>query len=112
MKRDLKKDLEIFYMTVNKSRDDEDMKQEIRLNTVRRLFSYLKPYRGEVIGALVLMGLVVSVELLNPYFIKTGIDVYIRNKDWAGLLMLGGGMIALNAAAMVFTRKGSASWLP
>lgn len=91
-------------MPVNLSRDDEDMKQEIRLNTVRRLFTYLKPYRCEVVKALLLMGLVVSVDLLNPYFIKIGIDDFIAAGNWQGLLLLGGCMIALNGAAMVFTR--------
>ncbi|MFA6736173.1 ABC transporter ATP-binding protein [Candidatus Nomurabacteria bacterium] len=91
-------------MPVNLSRDDEDMKQEIRLNTVRRLFTYLKPYRCEVVKALLLMGLVVSVDLLNPYFIKIGIDDFIATGNWQGLLLLGGCMIALNGAAMVFTR--------
>ncbi|MDD4327192.1 MAG: ABC transporter ATP-binding protein, partial [Eubacteriales bacterium] len=91
-------------MPVNLSRDDEDMKQEIRLNTVRRLFTYLKPYRCEVVKALLLMGLVVSVDLLNPYFIKIGIDDFIAAGNWQGLLLLGGCMIALNGAAMIFTR--------
>lgn len=91
-------------MPVNLSRDDEDMKQEIRLNTVRRLFTYLKPYRCEVVKALLLMGLVVSVDLLNPYFIKIGIDDFIADGNWQGLLLLGGCMIALNGAAMIFTR--------
>ncbi len=92
-------------MSVNVSREDEEMRQGIRLNTVRRLFSYLKPYTKDVVRALLLMGAIVSVELLNPYFLKVGIDDFIRQKNWAGLLVLGALMVALNAGAMFFTKK-------
>ncbi|MHB8963767.1 MAG: ABC transporter ATP-binding protein [Saccharofermentanales bacterium] len=92
-------------MPINNFKDDEEMKQGIRLGTVARLFTYLKPYRADVIRTLLLMGAVITVELLNPYFMKVGIDEFIRDGDWRGLLLLGAGMLALNAAALVCTRK-------
>lgn len=81
------------------------MKQEIKLGTIARLFSYIKPFKMKAAITLLLMGAVITVELLNPYFLKIGIDDYISKGNWQGLLILGGGLLLLNAAAMLCTRK-------
>ena len=50
------------------------------------------------------MAVVIIVELLNPYFLKVGIDKYIKNGEGKELLVLGGVMILLNGAAMICSR--------
>lgn len=92
-------------MPINNFRDDEEMKQKINLTTIIRLFSYLKPYKLPVAKTLVLMGIVIAIELFNPYFLKLGIDRFIKNGDWRGLLMLGGVMIVVNALAMLCAKQ-------
>ncbi len=92
-------------MPISNFKDDEEMKQEIRAGTIARLFSYLKPFKPEAARALLLMGAVIAVDLLNPYFLKVGIDDFIRQGNWKGLLLVGAGVLALNAGAMLCTRR-------
>lgn len=92
-------------MPINNFKDDEDMKQDIRFSTIIRLFSYLKPYRSVAIKTMLLMAVVIFVDLLNPYFMKVGIDDFIRKGNWKGLLLLGGAVLALNAVSMICTRR-------
>ncbi|MHB1483801.1 MAG: ABC transporter ATP-binding protein [Saccharofermentanales bacterium] len=92
-------------MPINNFKDDEEMKQDIRFSTIFRLFSYLKPYRSTAVRTMLLMAVVIFIDLLNPYFMKVGIDDFIRKGDWKGLLILGAAVLALNAASMFCTRK-------
>ncbi|MDQ2085700.1 ABC transporter ATP-binding protein [Herbivorax sp. ANBcel31] len=88
-------------MPVNNFRKDENLKETVNIKVVMRLFSYLKPYIRTVIKVLILIGIVIFVELLNPYFMKVGIDTYISNSDVKGLLILGSIMAFANFAAMI-----------
>jgi ATP-binding cassette, subfamily B, multidrug efflux pump len=92
-------------MPINNFKDDEEMKQKINMTTILRLFSYLKPYMLPVVKTLFLMGIVIAIELVNPYFLKLSIDQFIKNADWIGLLQLGGVMIVVNAVAMLCAKK-------
>ena len=91
-------------MPINNFKEDEILKESLNLDIIKRLLSYLKPYGGAVTRTLSLMAVVIAVELLNPYFLKVGIDKYIKEGDWKNLLILGGGMILLNAVAMICSR--------
>lgn len=88
-------------MPVNNFRKDETLKETVNIKVVIRLFSYLRPYILRVLNVLFLIGMVILVELLNPYFIKVGIDKYIANSNVKGLLILGGIMAFANVVAMV-----------
>lgn len=89
-------------MTVNK---DDKITQKSNIEIIMRLFAYLKPYKLEIAETLFLMSIVIAVELLNPYFMKRGIDEYIVQKDIKGLFLLGGIMIIANILALVCSRK-------
>ncbi len=91
-------------MPINNFREDEVMKEEINFKTIGRLFSYLKPHMPAVVQTLVLMGIAISVELFNPWFLKLGIDKYIKNGDSQGMLILGAVMIVLNVGTMYCAR--------
>ncbi len=91
-------------MPINNFREDEVMKDEINTATIFRLFAYLKPHMRAVVQTLFLMGIAMAVELFNPYFLKLGIDKYIKNGDGVGILMIGGVMIALNLGSMYCAR--------
>jgi len=91
-------------MPINNFKDDEILEQSLNITIIKRLLAYLKPYRAKVVRTLVLMLAAVAVELFNPYFLKTGIDKYIKAGDWKSLLVLGGIMILVNALAMVCSR--------
>lgn len=92
-------------MSVNTFRDDEDVKESVKIHIIRRLFTYLKPYKKQVVSILTLMFIVVGIELLNPYFLKIGIDHFIEEKNKKGLILLGVGMISMNGIAMFCARK-------
>jgi ATP-binding cassette subfamily B protein len=91
-------------MPINNFKEDEILKESLNLDIIRRLLTYLKPYGGAVAKTLALMAVVITVDLLNPYFLKISIDQYIGAGDWKSLLLLGGGMILLNALSMLCSR--------
>ncbi len=91
-------------MPINNFREDEHLKESLNIVIIKRLISYLKPYGGAVVKTLLLMAAAIVVELLNPYFLKVGIDQYIESGDWEKLLIIGGTMIVLNAVAMMCSR--------
>jgi ATP-binding cassette subfamily B multidrug efflux pump len=91
-------------MPINNFREDEKLNESLNLDIIKRLLTYLKPHKGAVTKTLLLMAVVITVELLNPYFLKMGIDKYIKVKDVKSLMILGGGMILLNAVSMICSR--------
>jgi ATP-binding cassette subfamily B multidrug efflux pump len=91
-------------MPINNFREDEKLNESLNLDIIKRLLTYLKPHKGAVVKTLLLMAVVITVELLNPIFLKTGIDKYIKVKDVKSLMILGGGMILLNAVSMICSR--------
>jgi len=68
-------------MARNKYDIDEDLNQEFNVHAVRRILSYLKPYRGPVAGAVALMITASFAALLPPYLIQQALDVAIPRKD-------------------------------
>ena len=91
-------------MPINTFREDEKLKESLNLDIIKRLLTYLKPYGGAIIRTLSLMTAAIVVELLNPFFMKVGIDKYIKAGDSKNLLILGGAMILLNGVAMICSR--------
>jgi ATP-binding cassette subfamily B multidrug efflux pump len=91
-------------MAVNKIREDEIIKESLSLDIIKRLAKYMKPYGKLIAATLGLMAVVIAVELLNPYFLKMGIDKYIKTDDWKGLMVLGGIMLLANGVATVCSR--------
>lgn len=91
-------------MPFDNYKKDEALKETINIKIIFRLLKYLKPHKVNVVKTLMFMGIVIGVELMNPYFLKLGIDKYIAGKDIKGLLLLGILMIGINAAAMVCTK--------
>ena len=76
-------------MPFDSLRDDEYTKEALNKEIIKKLLSYLKPYKLEVLLTLFLMGFVIVTDLLNPYFLKLAIDKYIVGKNIAGLFQLG-----------------------
>lgn len=67
---------------------------------MRRLLSYLKPYKLTVFVSLVLVLLVSALKLVGPYLTKIAIDQYIANKDLDGLATIA--ILYLTALAAQF----------
>jgi ABC-type multidrug transport system, ATPase and permease components len=91
-------------MPFDSLRDDEYTKEALNKDIIIKLLSYLRPYKLEVALTLLLMGLVIGIDLLNPYFLKLAIDKYIASKDVAGLLQLGLVMVLIKVISMFAAR--------
>ena len=91
-------------MPINTFREDENLRESLNLELIKRLAKYLKPYGRPIAATLGLMAVVIAVELLNPYFLKMSIDKYIKIGDWKGLMLIGGVMLLANGAATVCSR--------
>ncbi len=92
-------------MSVNTFKEDEVVQPSLRFSVIKRLLSYLKNYKKSVFYALVLMIIAVSVNIINPYFIKIGIDEFIETENIRGLMLLGGIMVAVNIISMIASKK-------
>src|SRR5436309_15617710 len=68
--------------------DEEILGKAYDSRLMRRLITYLRPYKGYVAGALVLILLESGFESVLPLLTKITIDKYIRNADFRGLAMI------------------------
>lgn len=92
-------------MATNSFKQDEDLKETIKIKVIAKLAVYLKQYKISVLITLLLMLVTVSVELFNPYFLKLGIDRFIYNKDIKGLLLLTLLMVLINGLSMLCAKR-------
>ncbi len=68
---------------------EEEAGNAYDLRILRRLWTYVRPYRGVVGLALVLSPVQQLFGLVQPYLVKLGIDRYVLHGDDAGLRRLG-----------------------
>jgi len=69
------------------------------MNDLRRVLSYAKPYKKEIISAMILLGLVVAADLSIPRLVQVIIDEGVANKDMTkiintSLLMIGASILS------------------
>ncbi|MGH7411098.1 MAG: ABC transporter ATP-binding protein, partial [Candidatus Methylomirabilis sp.] len=65
--------------------DDEVLGRAYDARLMRRLLTYLRPYRPWVIASLLLLSMTTGMQLLGPYITKVAIDTYIAARDLRGL---------------------------
>jgi ATP-binding cassette subfamily B protein len=65
--------------------EDEILGKAYDARLMRRLLTYLRPYRVHVVAAIVLLLLTAVADLAGPYFVKVAIDRYIQVGDLAGV---------------------------
>lgn len=82
----------------------EDTKTQSNFSLIKRLFTYLTPFKVKVILILLLLTFVMICGILNPYLLKIAIDNNIKNNDVKGLLLIGVFMAAINFLAMVASK--------
>ena len=75
-------------MAYNSYKEDEKSVEKSKLQTLKRLLSYLLKYKWTIVLVLLLMGYCVVVSLINPLIIESAIDNHIGNKDYIGLYKL------------------------
>lgn len=92
-------------MNTNSSKNDELLTDVKKSKTLLRLFSYMKPYKKEVIIVLIMMFITIAITLINPLLIEHAIDVNIVNKDYQGLVVLGIIAILINTILVILVRQ-------
>lgn len=75
-------------MAYNSYKEDEKSVEKSKIQTLKRLLSYLLKYKWTIVLVLMLMGYCVVVSLINPLIIESAIDNHIGNKDYIGLYKL------------------------
>ena len=75
-------------MTYNSYKEDEKSIEKSKLQTLKRLFSYLLSYKWTIVFVLLLMGYCVAISLINPLIIESAIDNYIGSGNYTGLYKL------------------------
>lgn len=88
-------------MSFNSYKDDEQSAKRSKVQTLKRLLSYLFVYKWQIIVVLVVMGYGVTVRLLNPLIIESAIDDYIGQNDFRGLYRLLVAALILNLTLVV-----------
>ena len=83
-------------MDYNSFKEDEQSVEKSKLQTLKRLFSYLLKYKGTIVLVLLLVGYCVVISLVNPLIMESAIDDYIGKKDYRGLYQLLGIALFLN----------------
>jgi len=75
-------------MAYNSYKEDEKSVEKSKLQTLKRLFSYLLVYKWTILLVLLLMGYCVAISLANPLIIESAIDNYIGKGNYGGLCKL------------------------
>lgn len=75
-------------MPINSFKDDEHSVETGKLQTLRRLMTYLLSYKKEILVVLFIMAFCVVVSLLNPLIMEAAIDRYITVGNVKGLFQL------------------------
>ncbi len=104
---------ENLVVTMKRTRIDPDNLPEVDRGTLRRIFSYLRPYRRRTLLVITIMIVAAVLNLLPPLLIKRIVDHAIPDRDMRLVLLLCGGMIAgpLLAGALQVGQKYLAAWI-
>lgn len=76
-------------MARNKFNVDEELETPFNIAHLKRLLTYLKPYKTKIILTVLIMLAASGANLIGPYLIKQAIDVEIPGKNVQGLVILG-----------------------
>jgi ABC-type multidrug transport system, ATPase and permease components len=74
-----------------------------KLEIIKRLLVYVKPYKMKVIFVIFLLLIVMACGTLTPYLMKLSIDTFVAEKDIKSLLFLGGALILVNLLSMILS---------
>ncbi len=75
-------------MARNKYNVDETLQTEFNMTHLKRLASYIKPYRKDMILTIILMTISSALGMLTPIFLMDIMDIYIPNKDIKSIIIL------------------------
>lgn len=75
-------------MARNKYDIDETLQSEFNFKHLKRLISYIKPYRKDMLLTIILTTISSALGMLTPVFLMEIMDVYIPDKNIKGILLI------------------------
>ncbi len=85
--------------------DDEVLERPFNYGQLKRLLSYMKPFKKELFITLILMFVAAFAGLLGPRILQTAIDDYMLQQDYAGLTILSLIFLAVNGISALCMRQ-------
>ena len=82
-------------MVINSTREDEDLKESLKLDVLKRLLMNLLEYKGKIVLVTMLILVTVAISTTYPLLIEKIIDDEIVNSNEKGLFTMAGIMILL-----------------
>lgn len=83
--------------------DDKNYKSS-KLKTLKRLFTYVKPYKWKTLGIILLLLIIMGMGTLAPYLMKICIDTFVASGDTSGLLTIGLGLVTITFISMILSK--------
>jgi ATP-binding cassette subfamily B protein len=91
-------------MAINSTREDEDLKESLKLDVLKRLLKNLLEYKGKIVLVTGLILVTVAIQTTYPLLIEKVIDDEIIDKNTKGLFIMAGLMIVLAFVNYAATR--------
>lgn len=91
-------------MAINTTKEDEELKESIKLDVLKRLLKNLLEYKGKIVIVTILILITVFVSTVYPLMIEKIIDDEIYKGNVKGLLTMAGVMVALAVISYGATR--------
>lgn len=91
-------------MARNKYDIDESLETTFDFSQVKRLYSYIKPYRKDMGITICLMMLSSALGMVTPIILMKILDEYIPNKDITGIVMISLVFIVINMIVVINIR--------
>ena len=91
-------------MAINSTREDEELKESIKVDVLKRLFANLLQYKGKIVAVTLRILLTVAISTVYPLLIEKIIDDEIVNGNVRGLFIMAGIMIGLAVVSYFATR--------
>lgn len=91
-------------MAINSTKEDEELKESLKMDVIKRLLKNLLDYKGKIVAVTLLILTGVAVSTIYPLMIEKIIDDEIYNGNVKGLFTMAGVMMALAVVHFVATR--------
>ena len=91
-------------MAINGVKNDEEIKKISNHEIIKRLFSYMKPFKVKIFAVIVLLLIVMGCALVLPYILKITIDKYIDSSNLKGIYIMGAVMVVLSFISMIASK--------
>lgn len=91
-------------MATNSIDKDEVISKQSKLTVIKRILSYLKPYKLKVSVIIIFMLIVMACSVLIPYLLEVAIDIYVAKSDFAGLGKMGIILLSVSLVSMILSK--------